>query len=195
MSVTQLPDLILFNIFSHLSTSPTHLCTVTQVCKQWQQQAKNPVLWRIPLFKLPRGKLGESVYGKGSEKGGGGVDYKKMYMTKCMGTRWHNGVCPVVLNGHNCMYILTTLSFTYFISSPFFFISLLLCFLLVSSIFLPSFPLFPPSLFLYLSFFPSFPLFSFLLLINKKILALLFLLSFTPLSYNYFTSTGCMRWF
>lgn len=124
MSVTQLPDLILFNIFSHLSTSPTHLCTVTQVCKQWQQQAKNPVLWRIPLFKLPRGKLGESVYGKGSEKGGGGVDYKKMYMTKCMGTRWHNGVCPVVLNGHNCMYILTTLSFTYFISSPFFFISL-----------------------------------------------------------------------
>ena len=66
----------------------------------------------LALFLLPRGKLGESVYGKGGGGGRegekGGVDYRKMYITKCMGARWHISVSPVILNGHNGIYSFLT---------------------------------------------------------------------------------------
>ena len=109
MNITNLPDLILHNIFSRLATSSTHLCTISLVCKQWRQCSLNPLLWRALLFKMPRGKLGENMYGKGSTGGDRGerrenIDWRKIYMKKCMGTNWHTNVCPVFLNGHNGIY-------------------------------------------------------------------------------------------
>eukprot|EP00026_Physarum_polycephalum_P011730 Phypoly_transcript_11971.p1 GENE.Phypoly_transcript_11971~~Phypoly_transcript_11971.p1 ORF type:complete len:384 (+),score=52.72 Phypoly_transcript_11971:42-1154(+) len=96
--MTQLPDLILCNIFSYLSTSRTYLCAISQVCKQWYQQSKNPLLWKNVLYKFPRGKVGENLYGKNSE---GAVDFRKMCMAKGLCTKWSTPVHPVTLNGHN----------------------------------------------------------------------------------------------
>lgn len=54
LHINELPDSILFHVFSHLSF--TNLGKVSQVCHSWRAIAKDDLLWKILFlryYKLP----------------------------------------------------------------------------------------------------------------------------------------------